>query len=134
MTIQKCPPKRIKTVHPIIESTVRSLANLEIIKYIKFTEDSIQASNEIGGKKTKIPITKAFHPTAVGVHIIYDFEYNYMEFFEMNSARKGWGEKLVKASIENLPKDWEVTLVFDWSNGFWDKMQKKYNDVKWDRI
>jgi len=126
--------KKVKTIHSIVENTVKNLAGLDIIKFIRITSNSIQASSELGGNKLKVPIAKPFHPTAVGVHLIYDFEFKIMEFYEINSATKGWGEKMVKASLECLPKDWEVALVFDWSSGFWDKMEEKYNHSKWLRI
>ncbi len=126
--------KKVKTIHPIVENTVKNLAGLDIIKFIRITSNSIQASSELGGNKLKIPVAKTFHPTATGVHLTYDFEFKTMEFYEINSAIKGWGEKMVKASLEYLPKDWEVALVFDWSSGFWDKMEQKYNHAKWLRI
>ncbi|OPL09772.1 MAG: hypothetical protein AVO34_04980 [Firmicutes bacterium ML8_F2] len=126
--------KKVKTIHPIVESTVKNLAGLEIIKFIRITGNSIQASSELSGNKLKVPATKPFHPTAAGVHLIYDFEFKTMEFYELNSPAKGWGEKMVNASLQSLPKDWEVALVFDWSNGFWDKMEQKYNHVRWLRI
>ncbi|MDO9535516.1 MAG: hypothetical protein Q7J85_09360 [Bacillota bacterium] len=126
--------KKVKTIQPIVENTVKSLAELDIIKYIRITGDSIQASSELGGNKLKVPITKSFHPTVVGIQLIYDYEFKVMQIMEINSAIKGWGEKMVIASIKNIPKDWEVALVFDWSDGFWDKMEQKYNHVRWLRI
>ena len=123
--------KKVKTITPLVENTVKNLAALEIIKYIRITDDSIQASSELASNKRKIPETKPFHSTAVGIYLVYDFEYQVMQIMEINSAIKGWGEKLVQASLNNFPHDWEVALVFDWSSGFWDKMEQKYNHVKW---
>lgn len=126
--------KKIKKTQPIVENTVKSLAELDIIKFIKITGNSIQASSELGGNKLKVPVAKAFHPTATGVHLIYDFELKNMEFYEINSPKKGWGERMVKASLKHLPGDWKVVLVFDWSSGFWDKIEQKYKHVNWQRI
>ncbi len=126
--------KKVKTIPSLAENTAKSLAALEAIKFIRITEDSIQASSELAGNKRKIPETKPFHPTAVGIYLLYDFEYKVMQIMEINSAIKGWGEKLVQASLNNLPQDWEVALVFDWSSGFWDKMEEKYTHVRWLRI
>jgi hypothetical protein len=54
-----------------------------------------------------------------------------MQFYEINSTIKGYGDKMVAASLKNIPNDWEVAIVFDWSDGFWDNMQKRYSGVKW---
>ena len=126
--------KKIKKIHPIVENTVKSLAELDIIKFIKITGSSIQASSELGGNKLKVPVAKAFHHTATVVHLIYDFELKEMEFYEINSPKKGWGGRMVKASLKHLSGDWKVVLVFDWSSSFWDKMEQKYKHVKWQRI
>ncbi len=126
--------KKVKAIDPIIDDAVKSLAELEIIKYVRVTDNSIQASNELAGNKRKIPETKPFHPTAVGIYLVYDFEYKVVQIMEINSAIKGWGEKMVKASVKNLPQDWEVALVFDWSDGFWDKMEQKFNHIRWMRV
>ena len=126
--------KKIKTINSMIKNIVKEIAKIEAIKFIRITEDAIQSSNELEGNKIKIPVTKPFHPTAIGVHLIFDFKLKTMEFYEMNSAQKGWGEKMVKASLSALPKDWKVMLVYDWSEGFWDKMMQKYNKLKWLRI
>lgn len=123
--------KKVKVVAPIIESTVRELARLEPIRFIKLTGDAILASNEVEGRKIKDPVTKPFHSTAIGVHLVFDFQFKTLEFCEMNSASKGWGEKMVSAALLNLPNDWSPSLVFDWSNGFWEKMQQKYNHLEW---
>jgi len=123
--------KKVKTIHPLIESLVRELAKLEPIKFIKLTDNEVIASSEIEGAKRKNPVAKPFHPTAIGVHVIYDFQFKNLEFYELNSAVKGWGEKMVKAVLNNLPKGWKATLVFDYSDGFWEKIRKKYNQVEW---
>lgn len=126
--------KRVKSIHPIIERSVRELANIEPIEFIKLTGDEIIASNEVEGTRVKSPITKPFHPTAIGIYLIYDFQLKTLEFYELNSAVKGWGGQMVKASLKSLPKDWKATLVYDWSDGFWDNMQKKNNQVEWMQI
>ncbi len=126
--------KKVKAIDPIIDDAVKRLANLEIIKYVRVTDDSIQASNELKGNKRKLPATEPFHPSAVGIYLVYDFDYKYMTIMEINSAVRGWGEKLVRASVTGLPQDWEVALVFDWSSGFWEKMEQKFNHIRWMRV
>ena len=126
--------KKVKAIDPIIDDAVNRIAKLEIIRYIRVTDDSIQASSELAGNKRKLPVTEPFHPSAVGIYLKYDFEYRVMQVLELNSAVQGWGERLVRASVTGLPEDWEVALVFDWSNGFWDRMEQKFNHVRWLRV
>ncbi|MDO9579194.1 MAG: hypothetical protein Q7J06_01290 [Bacteroidales bacterium] len=125
--------KKVKAIDPIIDDAVKSLAELEIIKYVRVTDNSIQASNELAGNKRKLPVTEPFHPSAVGIYLVYDFEYKVVQIMEINSAVRGWGEKLVQASLMGLPQDWKVAVVFDWSSGFWDKMEQKFNHIRWMR-
>jgi hypothetical protein len=54
-----------------------------------------------------------------------------LEFFEINSPIKGWGEEMVKAALNRLSSDWQPTVVMDWSDGFWDKMKVQYNNLNW---
>jgi|AntAceMinimDraft_9_1070365.scaffolds.fasta_scaffold24103_2 hypothetical protein len=36
---------------------------------------------------------------------------------------------MVDAVLKNLPKEWNGVIIMDWSNGFWDKMKKKHNNL-----
>lgn len=123
--------KKVKAIEPVIEKCVRELSKLDPLKYIKITPNSILASNEVEGSRIKNPVTKPSHATAIGVHLVFDFRFKTVEFCEMNSATKGWGGKMVAATLKNLSADWQPTLVFDYSGGFWKKMQAKYNHLKW---
>ncbi|MBF0554069.1 MAG: hypothetical protein HQK96_05850 [Nitrospirae bacterium] len=117
---------KVKAIEPIREK-------LTPIQFIKITNDSIIASSEIKveGNNSKYPITKPFHQTAVGIHLIYDHELKALQFYELNSAIQGWGEKMVMAVLNNPPTDWEIFLLFDYSGGFWKKMQQKYSQWQW---
>ncbi len=86
--------KKVKAIDPIIDDAVKSLAKLEIIKYVRVTDNSIQASNEFAGNKRKLPVTEPFHPTAVGIYLLYGFEYKVMQIMEINSAVRGHGKGL----------------------------------------
>ncbi len=125
------PTATVKRIDPIIEKCVRYLAKLEPLQYIKFSPDSIIASNKVTGNRIKAPVTKPNHPTAIGIHVIFDFQFKAIEFYEINSAIKGWGGLMVDAIMNNISADWQVILVFDYSNGFWKRMQANYNHVKW---
>lgn len=123
--------KKIKDINPIVDQCVRNLSELNPLKYIKITSNSIIASNQIEGSRDKVPITKPFHPTAIGIHLIYDCQFKTLEFFAINSAMKGWGEKMVSAALNKLPPDWTPTVVMDWSGGFWNKMKVRHKHLKW---
>jgi len=38
---------------------------------------------------------------------------------------------MVDAVLTDFPKDWQPSVLMDWSNGFWDKMKVKYSDLEW---
>ncbi len=122
--------KEVKTVPPLIDRIVRNLAQIDIIRYIKVRPDFLAASNEIKGG-SRDPVAETHHPTATGVSLIVDFSLQYIQFYEMNASRKGYGQKMVVAVLDGLPEDWEVCIVMDWSGGFWDKMKAEYPSVNW---
>jgi hypothetical protein len=120
----------VKSIHPVVDRIVTNFYKNDFINYIRVAKDGIYASNEIKIiGRTKIPISKPGHPSAVGVHLILDFIFNVIQFFEITSAVKGFGEKMVKAVITAIPEDWEAVVVMDWSGGFWDRMVEKYETI-----
>ena len=126
--------KRVRIIDPLIEKTAASLAELDAIHFVRITDTSIQASSELEESKRRIPVSKPFHPTAVGIHLVFDFDLKSMEFHEITSAIQGWGGRMVRASLKHLPPEWDAVLVFDWSNGFWDAMEKRYSHVRWMKL
>ena len=122
--------KEIKTVPPLFDRIVRNLAQIDIIRYIKVRPDFLADSNEIKGG-SRDPVAEPHHPTATGVSLIVDFPLQCIQFYEMNAARKGYGQKMVAAVLDGLPEEWEVCIVMDWSDGFWEKMKAKYPSVNW---
>ena len=121
--------RKIKKLHPVVRNIANNLAAIEPIRFIKISPDFLQASSEVTKSRIKTPITKPGHPTAIGVSLILDLDYKNIQFFEMNSAQKGHGGKMVDAVLKDLPKAWKGVVVMDWSNGFWDKMKKKYKNL-----
>jgi hypothetical protein len=115
---------------PIIHMAL-NLAELDFIKYINVTEDSLAASSENYPKRPKVPITNMNHETAIGVKILYNVSYKYINFFDINSPIKGNGSKMVDAFMKALPNDWQPAVALDWSDGFWEKMKEKYEDIDW---
>ena len=121
----------VKELHQdIIDIAVR-LADLEFINYVRISNEAITASSEIKGTKIKIPISTMNHDTAIGIEIVYHTEYKSLDFFEINSPVKGNGSQMVSAVLTNLPKDWNLYVIMDWSNGFWKKMEEKHADREW---
>jgi len=121
---------KIKTIHPVVEKITKNLSEIEVIKFIRIKPDFIQASSEVTDGRVKTPITKPGHPTAVGLSLIIDFAYNNVQFYEINSAVKGYGRKMVDAVFKSLPKNWNGVVVMDWSEGFWEKMLKNYKNLE----
>ena len=125
--------KKLKSIPSIYTNIVINLAKIDVIKFIKITPDFLAASNGVKGG-SKDPVAKPNHPTAIGISLIVDFYCKIIQFYEINSAIKGYGQKMVDAVLKDLPKDWEVVILMDWSDGFWDKMKEKFKNVKWVNI
>jgi len=114
----------------IVKMAVR-LAELDFINYIRICDETLAASSENYPKRPKVPITILNHDTAIGIMILYSPVFKTINFFEINSPVKGNGSKMVDAILKDFPKDWYPAVAIDWSNGFWDKMEKKYNKLEW---
>ena len=122
--------KKLKVIPPIYTDIVANLAKIDVIRFIKVTPGFLAASNEVKGG-SRDPIAKPHHPTAIGISLLIDFYYKSIQFYEINSAIRGYGQKMVSAVLNDLSKDWEVFTLMDWSDGFWDKMKERFTDVKW---
>jgi hypothetical protein len=120
----------VKEIHPIAERIVNRLIEIDRIQYIRVTPSDIQASSDISTKgRAKIPISEPSHPTAVGVHLIFEPAENRVQFHEITSAEKGYGDKIVNAVMASIPGDWNALVILDYSDGFWDRMIKKYDKI-----
>jgi len=88
----------VKSIHPVVDRIVTNLFKIDLINYVRVSKEDIYASNEIKIMgRTKMPVSTPGHPSAVGVHLILDFIFNGIQFFEITSVVKGFGEKMVKA-------------------------------------
>jgi hypothetical protein len=114
----------------IVNIAIR-LSELNFIKYVKITDMAVSASSEVGGARNKVPVIKENHPTATGITICFHPKYKVVEFDLINSPIRGNGSKMVDAVLADLPKAWQPAVYMDWSDGFWDKMKKKYDNLKW---
>ena len=121
---------KVKTIHPVVDAIAKNLCEIDLIQYVRISQEDIQASNEIEIKgRIKIPISTTGHPSAVGIHLIMDFALNTIQFFEITSGVKGYGKKMVQAVMTALSDEWEACVVMDYSEGFWDKMAGKYDRI-----
>lgn len=117
---------RVKELPVEIVNMAIKLAELDFIHYVRICDETLAASSENEAKRVKIPVTRMNHPTAVGIQILYSPKYKTIDFFDINSPIKGNGSKMVNAVLPDFPRDWQPTVVMDWSNGFWDIMKKRY--------
>ena len=122
---------RVKKLPFEVVNMALQLAELDFIKFIRICDETLAASSENYPNRPKVPITHMNHPTAIGIQILYSTTYKHIVFFDINSPIKGNGNKMVEAILHDFPKDWRPAVVMDWSNGFWEKMKKKYKNFDW---
>ena len=122
---------RVKELPEEIVKMAFNLATLDIIRYIRICDETLAASSENYPNRPKVPITHMNHETAIGIQILYSTSYKTIDFYDINSPIKGNGSKMVEAVLKDFPKDWQAAVVLDWSNGFWNKMKKKYKKIEW---
>jgi hypothetical protein len=120
----------VKNVHQITDRIVNRLLEIDRIQYVRITPSDIQASSDIAIKgRTKVPISSPYHPTAIGVHLIIEPAEKAIQFYEIISSTKGYGEKMVQGVMNSIPEDWQALVIMDYSEGFWDKMMLRYRKI-----
>ncbi|MBU0560718.1 MAG: hypothetical protein KJ799_15360 [Bacteroidetes bacterium] len=122
---------RVKKLPTEIVNIAIRLADLDFINYVRICDETLAASSENYPQRPKVPITIMNHETAIGIQILHSISYKSIDFFDINSPVKGNGSKMVDAILKDFPSDWQPAVVMDWSNGFWDKMKAKYNNLEW---
>lgn len=122
---------RIKKLPVEIVNMAVRLAKLDFIKYVRMCDETLAASSENYPKRPKVPLTYMNHETAIGIKVLYDTKYKTIDFYDINSPKKGFGGKMVDAIFQDFSKDWQPAVVMDWSNGFWDRMKEKYRQDEW---
>lgn len=110
-----------------------NVAQLEFINFIRVCDEMLAASIENYPKRPKVPVTQMNHPSATGIELFYDTDYGTVDFNDINSPFKGNGGKMVDAVLRDFPKGWQPAVIMDWSNGFWDGMEEKYQTLEWIR-
>lgn len=120
--------KLARPVHPVFQRVAENLGKIDVVRIVKITPGFLQASSEVIGARAA-PVTVPGHPSAVGVSLILDEDYKDIQFYEITSAVKGYGSRMVEAVLDGLPQGWEVIVLMDSSGGFWDVMSKRYKRV-----
>jgi len=121
--------RRARPLHPVVTRIAENLAGIETVRIVKVTPGFLSASSETCGIR-RCPVTKPGHPTAVGVSLILDEEHKEIQFYEITSAVKGCGTRMVEAVMNALPKGWRAVVVMDWSEGFWKVMRQRHRRIK----
>ncbi len=122
---------KVKELPASIVTMAKNLAELDFLKFIRISDESISASSENYPNRPKVPITHMNHETAIGIQLLYSVDYKTIDFFDINSPVKGNGSRMVDAIFKDFSYDWQPVVVMDMSNGFWDKIKKKYKHVRW---
>ena len=120
---------RVKELPEEIVKMAFNLATLDFIRYVRICDETLAASSENYPNRPKVPITHMNHETATGIQILYYTSYKSIDFFDINSPIQGNGNKMVEAVFKDFPKDWQATVVMDWSDGFWNRMKEKYKKI-----
>jgi hypothetical protein len=116
----------VKKIHQIYIQLAESLAQIDILAFIKIYNERLKASNLLSENKKKEPITEIGKEGVVGLELLIDADNKTIQFYSITSTQKGYGRKIVKAVVEATPDDWELVVVLDWSRGFWTKMMEEY--------
>lgn len=92
-------------LHPVTKALAENLARIDAIRFVRITRGFLQASSEAAGARM-VPVTSTGHPTAIGVSLILEEHIEEIQFYEITSAVKGYGAKMVDAVMAALPKGW----------------------------
>jgi hypothetical protein len=120
--------KKAQPLHPVVKGIVEALAGIDAMRLVRVTPGFLQASSETSGAR-RIPVTKPGHPTAIGVSLILEEEREEIQFYEITSAVKGYGSRMVEAVLGALPRKWKPVVAMDSSDGFWKKMRRRHRRI-----
>ncbi|NQU43180.1 hypothetical protein HQ520_07830 [bacterium] len=121
--------RRASPLHPVIARIAENLAAIETIRVVRVTPGFLSASSQTSGARGW-PVTQPGHPTAVGVSLIFDERRREIQFYEITSAVKGCGARMVQAVVNALPWGWKPVVVVDSSGGFWEAMQQRHRRIR----
>lgn len=122
---------RVKKLSVEIVKMAIRLAQLDFIHYVRICDETLAASSENYPNRPKVPITSMNHETAIGIMVLYNAKYKTINFFDINSPKKGFGGKMVDTVFNDFSENWNPAVAVDWSDGFWDRMKEKYRENEW---
>ena len=120
--------KRAQPLHPVVKEIADNLADIDVIRFIRVTSGFLQASSEACRARMR-PVATPGHPTAVGLSLILEEDREEIQFYEITSAVKGYGSRMVEAVLNALPKKWKAVVAMDWSGGFWKVMRRRHRRI-----
>jgi len=120
--------KRAQPLHPVVKEIADNLAKIDVIRFVRVAPGFLEASSQTCGARRR-PVTTPGHPTAVGVSLILDEDLKEVQFYEITSAIKGYGTRMVEAVLDALPRGWKAVVVMDWSGGFWEAMRRRHRRI-----
>jgi len=120
--------RKAQPLHPVTKKVADNLAGIDAIRLVKVIPGFLQASSEVVGPR-RIPVTKPGHPSAIGVSLIVEEDREEIQFYEITSAIKGYGSRMVAAVLRALPKKWKAIVVMDWSDWFWKVMRRRHRRI-----
>jgi hypothetical protein len=84
----------VKKIHSVIDRIVHQLLEIDRIQYVRVSPSDIQAPSVISIKGTaKIPISTPSHPTAIGVHLIFEPAERRFNSTKSTQPRRGMEKK-----------------------------------------
>lgn len=120
--------RKAQPLHFVTREIADNLAGIDVIRLVIVTPGFLQASSEVVGPR-RVTITKPGHLSAIGVSLIVEEDREEIQFYEITSAVKGYGSRMVEAVLCAMPKKWKAIVVMDWSDGFWKAMRRKHRRI-----
>jgi hypothetical protein len=116
----------VRRIDPVVQSLAEHLAEIPELRHVKIFSERLTASNVLSEDNKKNPVVRVGADGIVGVDLLIDGEAKIVQFFALTSAIKGCGRRIVAAVVGATPDDWHLTVLLDWSGGFWRRMAKDY--------
>jgi len=116
----------VRRMEPIFQHLTMSLVKIPELRYIKIFPERLAASNIMSEDGKKNPVVEVGTEGLVGVELLIDCSAKIIQFYALNSTVKGCGRKIVVAVVDATPEDWHLAVPFDWSGGFWRKMEQEH--------
>lgn len=121
--------RAVKIIHPAVDAVASNLAEIDRILIVRISPGLLRASSETTGGIVENPVTTPGHPTAIGISLILDLDLRELQFYEITSAARGYGGRMVDAVLRDLPAGWNGVVLMDWSSGFWKRMGERHGNL-----